>query len=160
MLKNVVIQYIMMVMSTSLRITLCRKDGQNHMAKSPEKKGVRILEGFVIILLSQSIGTLLSNYFKLTLPGTLTGLVLLFLALLFRIVKMEQVEAAANLLLDNMMLLFIPLNVGLMTMLPRLRQEWVAIITSVLASTIIVMIVTAKVVQITEGRRSNVKQSS
>ena len=130
------------------------------MAKSPEKKGVKILEGFVIILLSQSLGTLLSDYFKLPLPGNLAGLLLLFLALLFRIVKMEQVEAAANLLLDNMMLLFIPLNVGLMTMLPRLKQEWVAIVTSVLASTIIVMIVTAKVVQITEGRRSNVKQSS
>lgn len=114
----------------------------------------------MIILLSQSLGTLLSDYFKLPLPGNLAGLLLLFLALLFRIVKMEQVEAAANLLLDNMMLLFIPLNVGLMTMLPRLKQEWVAIVTSVLASTIIVMIVTAKVVQITEGRRSNVKQSS
>lgn len=130
------------------------------MAKIPDKKGVRILEGFVIIMFMQSLGTLLSNHFKLTLPGNLTGLLLLFLALLFRIVKLEQVEAAANLLLDNMMLLFIPLNVGLITVLPRLKQEWVAIITSLLLSTIIVMVITAKAVEYTEGRRKNVKQPS
>lgn len=130
------------------------------MAKNPEKKGVRVLEGFVILMFMQSLGTFLSNHFKLVLPGNLTGLLLLFLALLFRIVRLDQVEEAANLLLDNMMVLFIPLNVGLMTILPRLKQEWVAIFTSLLASTVIVMVVTAKAVEISEGRRKNAKQSS
>ncbi len=130
------------------------------MAKIPEKKGVRVLEGFVILMFMQSLGTFLSNHFKLVLPGNLTGLLLMFLALLFRIVRLDQVEEAANLLLDNMMVLFIPLNVGLMTILPRLKQEWVAIGTSLLASTVIVMAVTAKAVEISEGRRKNVKQSS
>lgn len=129
------------------------------MAKSPEKKG-KVLEGFVIILLAQSLGTFLSNHFHLTLPGNLTGLLLLLMALMLKIVKLEKVEPAANLLLENMMLLFIPLNVGLMTILPLLKQEWVAIITSLLTSTVIVMVVTAKAVEITEGRRRNVKQSS
>ncbi|MHB9095925.1 MAG: CidA/LrgA family protein [Eubacteriales bacterium] len=130
------------------------------MAKIPDKKGVRILEGFIILLFMQSLGTLVSNYFKLILPGNLTGLLLLFLVLLFRIVKLEQVEDAANLLLDNMMALFIPLNVGLVTILPKLKQEWVAIITSLLASTIIVMVVTAKAVELVEGRRRNAKYPS
>ena len=130
------------------------------MAKVPEKKGIKILEGFVIILLMQSLGTFLSNYFKLILPGSLTGLLLLFLILLFRVVKLEQVEGAANLLLDNMMALFIPLNVGLVTILPKLKQEWLAIMISLLASTIIVMVVTAKVVELVEGGRRNAKYPS
>lgn len=130
------------------------------MAKVPEKKGIKILEGFVIILLMQSLGTFLSNYFKLILPGSLTGLLLLFLILLFRVVKLEQVEGAANLLLDNMMVLFIPLNVGLVTILPKLKQEWLAIMISLLASTIIVMVVTAKVVELVEGGRRNAKYPS
>ncbi|MFA5881000.1 MAG: CidA/LrgA family protein [Eubacteriales bacterium] len=130
------------------------------MAKIPEKKGIKILEGFVIILLMQSLGTFLSNYFKLILPGNLTGLLLLFLVLLFRVVKLEQVEGAANLLLDNMMALFIPLNVGLVTILPKLKQEWLAIMISLLASTIIVMVVTAKVVELVEGGRRNAKYPS
>lgn len=130
------------------------------MAKTPEKKGVAVLEGFIILLFMQSLGTFLSNYFKLILPGNLTGLLLLFLALMFKIIRLEQVETAAGLLLDNMMALFIPLNVGVITILPRLKQEWVAIITSILASTIIVMVVTAKAVELVEGRRRNAKHPS
>lgn len=119
-----------------------------------------MLEGFVIILFMQSLGTFITDYFDFILPGNLTGLVLLFLSLLLKIVKLEAVEEAANLLLDNMMALFIPLNVGLITVLPRLKQEWLAILTSLLLSTIIVMAVTAKTVEITEGRRGNVKLPS
>lgn len=128
--------------------------------KIAEKKGVKILEGFVIILFMQSIGTYLSNQFHLILPGNLTGLILLFLAILFKIVKLEQVEGAANLLLDNMMALFIPLNVGLVTVLPKLKQEWLAVLVSLLASTVIVMVVTAKTVELTEGRKKHVKLPS
>ncbi len=130
------------------------------MAKIPAKNGITILEGFVILLVMQSLGTCLSNYFKLVLPGNLTGLLLLCLALLFRVIRLEQVEGAADLLLDNMMVLFIPLNVGLITILPRLKQEWPAIMISVLASTVIVMIVTAKTVELTERGQGSVKNSS
>ncbi len=120
------------------------------------KKGVKILEGFVILLVMQSLGTFLTGRFHLILPGNLTGLLLLFLALLFGIVKLEQVEEAAGFLLDNMMVLFIPLNVGLVTILPRLKQEWAAIIISLLASTVIVLIVTAKAVELAERGRKDV----
>ncbi len=130
------------------------------MAKLPGKKEITIFEGFVILLLMQSIGTFLSNHFSLILPGNLTGLLLLFLALLFRIVRLEQVEGAARLLLDNMMVLFLPLNVGLVTILPSIRQELLAIIISLLASTVIVMVVTAKAVEMVERGRGNAKQSS
>ncbi len=130
------------------------------MAKLPGKKEIVILEGFVILLLMQSIGTFLTNHFKLILPGNLTGLLLLFLALLLRIVRLEQVEGAARLLLDNMMVLFLPLNVGLVTILPRLKQELLAIIISLLASTVIVMVVTAKAVEMVERGRGNAKQPS
>lgn len=130
------------------------------MAKIARKKSVAIFEGFVIILFMQGLGTFLSNQFKLILPGNLTGLLLLFLALVFKFVKLEQVEGAAGLLLDNMMALFIPLNVGLITILPQLKQEWVAIFTSILGSTFVVMVVTAKVVEMVEGRRKNVKLPS
>lgn len=129
-------------------------------SKNHQKKGVRVLEGFVIILFMQSLGAFLTDYFDLILPGNLTGLVLLFLALLLKVVKQEAVEEASGLLLDNMMALFIPLNVGLITVLPQLKQEWQAILASLLLSTIIVMAVTAKTVEITEGRRGSAKLPS
>lgn len=116
------------------------------------KKGAKVLEGFVILLFMQSLGELLSRGFNLLLPANLTGLLLLFLALASGIVKLEQVEDAVNLLLDNMMVLFIPLNVGLITVWPLLKKEGLAIVVSLLASTIIVMAVTGKVVEIAAGR--------
>jgi holin-like protein len=130
------------------------------MAKISRKKSVALFEGFVILMFLQALGMFLANQFDLILPGSLMGLLLLFFALVFKIIKLEQVEGAANLLLDNMMFLFIPLNVGLVTVLPQLKQEWVAILTSILASTVLVMVVTAKVVDRMEGRRKNVKLPS
>ena len=130
------------------------------MAVISKKKGVRIFEGFVILLLMQSIGTFISNYFGLVLPGNLTGLLLLFLALVLKVVKLEQVESTASLLLDNMMVLFIPLNVGLVTILPRIEQEWLAVIVSLLASTVLVMVVTAKAVEWSERGKKDVKHPS
>lgn len=130
------------------------------MAKISRKKSVALFEGFVILMFLQALGMFLANQFDLILPGNLMGLLLLFFALVFKIIKLEQVEGAANLLLDNMMFLFIPLNVGLVTVLPQLKQEWVAILTSILASTVLVMVVTAKVVDRMEGRRKNVKLPS
>lgn len=130
------------------------------MAKNNDKKSFKILEGFVIILFMQSMGTFLSVHFDLILPGNLTGLLLLFLSLLFRIIKLDMVEGAANLLLDNMMALFIPLNVGIITVLPRIKEEWLAIIISLLGSTILVMVVTAKAIEQIEGRGKNVKHPS
>ncbi len=130
------------------------------MAAYSKKRGIKLFEGFAILLLMQSTGTFLSNYFNLILPGNLVGLLLLFLALVLKIIKLDQVEETAGLLLDNMMALFIPLNVGLITILPRIRQEWLAVMVSLLASTVIVMVVTAKVVEFSERGRKNAKQPS
>lgn len=130
------------------------------MAKTQGKRELRIFEGFVIIIFMQSLGTFLAKQFDLILPGNLVGLLLLFFALVFRIIKLEMVEGAARLLMNNMMVLFIPLNVGLITILPKLQQEGLAILVSLLASTVIVMIVSAKAVEITERKRRHVKHPS
>lgn len=112
------------------------------------KKGARVLEGFVILLFMQSLGEVLSRGFNLLLPGNLVGMLLLFLSLVLGIISLEQVEDAVELLLDNMMALFIPLNVGLITVWPLLKKEGLAIVTSVLAGTVIIMVITGKVVEL------------
>jgi len=110
-------------------------------------KGATIVEGLAILFLMQFTGELISRMLRLPLPGNLTGLLLLFFLLCLGVIRMEQVEDAANLLLDNMMLLFIPLNAGLMTIFPLLKKEGLAIIISLLLSTVLVMAVTAKTVE-------------
>lgn len=128
-----------------------------------KKKYFRLLEGFTILILFESVATYLSTKLQLLIPGNLLGLLLLFAFLYFKIIPLGVVEEAANLLLDNMMVLFIPLNVGLMTVLPKLKQEWLAVFVSILGSTVLVMIVSAKIVEYVERgkkRANHVKNLS
>ncbi|GAB4265606.1 CidA/LrgA family protein [Thermincola ferriacetica] len=111
------------------------------------KKTVQVFEGLAIFLFMQALGEFITRATHLILPGNLTGLLLLFLSLVLGIVKLEQVEDAANLLLDNMMSFFIPLNVGLITILPLLKKEGLQVLITLLATTVLVMVVTAKVIE-------------
>lgn len=114
------------------------------------------LEGLGIIFLVLLIGEILSRWLNLPLPGNLTGLLLLFLALVLRLIKLDQVEATAKLLLDNLMLFFIPINVGMLFNLDILADNWVILLVSVVVSTLAAMAVTAGVVQASERRQQHV----
>lgn len=104
---------------------------------------MKLVEGFTILTAAYFGGELLSEVFNFPLPGNLTGLLLMFLALLTGVVKEEQIKDAANFLLDNMMLFFIPLNVGLMTIFPLLKEEGLAMLLALIISTVLVMVITA-----------------
>lgn len=111
-------------------------------------QSAKIFGGLVIFVLMQAFGEIITRVTNLILPGNLTGLLLLFICLLLGIIKLEQVEDAANLLLDNMMALFIPLNVGLITVLPLLKKEGLQVLVTLLTTTVIVMMVAAKVTEL------------
>lgn len=115
------------------------------------------MEGLGIILLMMVLGELLSTGLTLPLPGNLVGLILLFLSLVAGIVKLEQVEATAKFLLDNLMLFFIPINLALFYSWRDFAHDWVALLASVVLSTLLIMAVTAKVVEWMERRRQHVE---
>jgi len=105
------------------------------------------LLGFGIIVGLLLAGELLSRGLNLILPGNLTGLLLLFLALVLGIIKLEQVEEAATWLLNNLMLFFIPFNVGLITQWEVLKREGWIMLLSLFLSTLLVLGITAKTVE-------------
>jgi holin-like protein len=63
----------------------------------------------VFFLLGESIVKLL----HLPLPGSIAGLVILFLLLHFKVIKLRWIEKGGNLLLAELLLFFIPAVVGL-----------------------------------------------
>lgn len=85
--------------------------------------------------------------FNLPIPGTVLGLILLFLALSFGIVKIEMIEDICDILVAHMSFLFIPAGVGLMTSFDMLKGKVAAFSVIILISTIVVWIVTAYVVK-------------
>ena len=68
---------------------------------------------FMIILIFSLIGEAISTLFHLPVPGSIIGLVLLFLALEFKIIRLRHIDTVGNFLLSNMTILFLPAAVGI-----------------------------------------------
>lgn len=68
----------------------------------------------MIILFFSLIGEAISTFFQLPVPGSIIGLVLLFLALEFKVVRLRHIFHVGEFLLANMTILFLPAGVGVM----------------------------------------------
>ncbi len=102
--------------------------------------------GFTILLAFQFVGTMLSESLNLPLPGVLTGLLLLALALATGLIPMRVVDQAADALLGEMGLFFVPIAVGLVLYADLLFKNSVAIVLTILISTLFVLCLTGKLV--------------
>ena len=108
---------------------------------------MKYLKQLMIILISYFLGTIIQSFFNLPIPGTVLGLIILFLALSLGIVKIEMIEDICEVLISHMSFLFIPAGVGLMTSFDMLKGKVIAFSVIIIISTCIVWIVTAYVVK-------------
>jgi holin-like protein len=108
------------------------------------------LQGLALLLLAQSAGELLVRALRLPLPGPVLGLGLVLAALAFAPTRRwvaAPVEAAAELLMAHLSLLFVPLGVGVIAHLGLLGGHAVALALVVLLSTLAGLAVTGLVLQ-------------
>ncbi|MFY8104295.1 MAG: CidA/LrgA family protein [Ramlibacter sp.] len=99
------------------------------------------IQGFALLLVLQSIGELLSRGLSLPVPGPVVGMLLLLVALNWRVVR-EPVAACAPFLLSHLSLLFIPVAVGITSYLPLLGTHWLRLLLVIVVSTWIGLAVT------------------
>jgi holin-like protein len=104
------------------------------------------LQGFTLLLIAQVVGEVLARGLSLPLPGPVLGLMLMLLALPWRAVQ-QRVEAAAEVLLAHLSLLFVPIGVGVVSHLGVLGAHAMSLLLVLLASTAIGLTVTALVLQ-------------
>ncbi|MDT0147472.1 MULTISPECIES: CidA/LrgA family protein [Priestia] len=104
------------------------------------------------------IGNFLSTY--LHLPGSVLGLLLLFLLLQVKIVKVEWVELGAALLLAQLLLFFIPSSVGIMQYKQFIGFQGAKIILVIILSTAVVMASTGLSSKFLSKLRKDVKHES
>ncbi len=82
------------------------------------------LRGLALLLLFQAAGEGLTLALKLPFPGPVVGLVLLLVGLRWARVR-EPAQAAAEVLLSHLSLLFVPVGVGVITHLDLVsRYGW------------------------------------
>lgn len=99
------------------------------------------------ILLFSFIGEFLSMISPVAIPGSVIGMVLLFVALHFKWVKMVQVEEVGTWLTDNMAIFFVPAGVGLMTNFDILGDIWWQLLVTILITTTLMIAFVALIVQ-------------
>jgi holin-like protein len=89
------------------------------------------------------IGVFIQSICNLSVPGSIIGLILLFGALHFKIVKREWFSLGGSLLLKHLPLLFIPATVGVIDYLDLFKGSGLITIGIAFLSTVIVMITSA-----------------
>lgn len=110
---------------------------------------MKLFNQLALILGIWAVGEYISSLIQsvVIIPGSIIGMILLFLMLQFKITKLEGIEELSNLLLDNMAIFFIPAGVSLIKSLDTIASNvWVLVIT-ILVSTVIVMYFTGIVVE-------------
>jgi holin-like protein len=107
--------------------------------------------GLVILLAFLWTGDALASAGRLPLPGSVMGMLLLAGALRMRWIPERAVRPAAELLVRNMALLFVPAGVGVMAYAGLLRREWLPIAAGATASTVAVLLVVGWMQQRLEG---------
>lgn len=109
---------------------------------------MKYLKQLMIILIAYFLGVVMQLALNLPIPGTVLGLIILFLALSFGIVKTEMIEDICEVLISHMSFLFVPAGVGLITSVDILKNNALSFSVIIIISTIVVWIVTAYVVKL------------
>ena len=99
------------------------------------------MQGIVWILFFYLLGCVVSALTGNFIPGSVVGMLLLFGALSAGWLRPWRMKRAAGFLLDNMMLFFIPVGVGLIASYSLVSKYLAAILVASIVSTVLVIVV-------------------
>ena len=83
-----------------------------------------MLQALLVLLVFQWLGQVLVTALGIPFPGALAGTLLLLIALLYKRTLPTWLEQSGHFLLQNMMLLFIPVIAGVMLEFDNLARQW------------------------------------
>jgi holin-like protein len=108
---------------------------------------MKILFQLFILILFTVIGEWISMLLPFKFPGSLIGLILLFLALLLKVIKVDYIKDVSTFLQKYMAFLFVPLAVGLMQYFNLIALHWLELVLVLIVSTTVTLIVTSVLAQ-------------
>lgn len=108
---------------------------------------MKYIREFGIIIVISLIGELLNYLIPLPIPSSIYGLVIMFLCLHFKIVKVVDVKKTAVFLIEIMPLMFIPAAVGIIESWDIIKPNVIAYAIITIVSTVLVMAVAGRVTQ-------------
>lgn len=104
---------------------------------------MKYLSQFAIVMIFVLLGEIVASIIPLPIAGSIYGLILLFLALCTKIVKLRWVDDVATWLHSIMALFFIGPAVAIVEVWPQIKDTWWKIVILLVAVYVISMIMTA-----------------
>ena len=102
-----------------------------------------MLNALTLIFSCQLVGELLTTALRLSLPGPVIGMTLLFVILLLKGNVPQDLGQTGDALLSNLSLLFVPAGVGVMAHFTLLRHNWLPLSVAIVCSTLVTIALTA-----------------
>lgn len=105
---------------------------------------------FLFSFIGEVFSALIASF--IAIPGSVIGMVLLFTALHFKWIKMQQVDEVGTWLTDNMGIFFVPAGVGLMSNFGILANSWWQLLIIMAVTTVLMMMFVGRIVQSVKRR--------
>lgn len=109
---------------------------------------MKLMRQFGIITGICFIGEVIQRAFNLPLPGSILGMIILFLCLYTGLIKLDTIREVSGFLIDHLAFFFIPAAVGLLNYADVIRLNIAAFLVISLVSTILVIVTTGHTIQI------------
>lgn len=111
------------------------------------------LRAFVLIYACLYAGIALSSLLPITIPGSIIGMLLMFVLLALQILPAKWVNPGCYVLIRYMALLFVPIGVGVMQYYDVLRAQFGPVVVSCAISTLVVFLVVSWSSHLVHGER-------
>ena len=119
---------------------------------------IRTIAQIGIIIVFYLVGQAIVHITGIIIPGSIIGLVLLWLALFFKVLNVKYIQQGASFLLLYLTIFFIPSTVAVINYPELLTISGGLLILAVIISTLITMAITGKVSQWIEKKELQKKE--
>lgn len=113
---------------------------------------MKYLKQFTIILVISFVAEMLSRLIPGRIPGSIYGLVIMFGAFYFKLIKVSSVRDVAAFFIEIMPIFFIPAGVEILVAGDFMLKHFIPIITITFISTIVVIGISGVITQFIYGR--------
>ena len=112
---------------------------------------MKLIKQFSIIFFIYSVSYILSKSLKLPIPGNVIGMLILFLLLVFGIIKESHIDEASDILIKNMSLLFVPATLAIVDEYKYIKDEIIPFLIICIFFVVVIMAATGLSAQFFEN---------
>ncbi|WP_413485267.1 antiholin-like murein hydrolase modulator LrgA [Brochothrix thermosphacta] len=117
-------------------------------------KAVPFLQQALIFAIVMLVANIIKGFLPMPMPASAIGLILLFIALSTKIVKVEQVEGLGNKLISIISFLFVPAAISVINSLGILSTSGLQIMLIIIVATVILLAITGWSTQVFLKKRA------